>query len=147
MINPFKEINWKPQQADLKKFAWSLIIGFPCIAIVFYLAKWFHTQSLPAPQFFLLLGGIGALLGVVCMVVPIIARPLYFVWYGLAACIGLVMANLIFTLMFYLIFLPMGIVMRLLGRDPLNLRWKREVKSHWQDAPSQPSAESYFSQY
>ena len=46
MINPFKEINWKPAKTDLRKFAWSLIIGFPCIAIVFFLAKWIKTQSM-----------------------------------------------------------------------------------------------------
>jgi hypothetical protein len=147
MINPFKEINWQPQAPELRKFAWSLILGFPVIAGIFFCAKWIKGHAMPEPQFFLLLGGIGAAVGLLCMVLPVVARPLYFVWYALAACVGLIMANLIFTLMFYGIFTPLGLVMRLLGRDGLNLRWKKTAASHWIDVPPAPPAERYFSQY
>ena len=61
MINPFKEINWKPDRAELKKFGVSLIIGFPIIALVFFLVRWAKSGALPEPRFFLMLGGIGAL--------------------------------------------------------------------------------------
>ncbi len=147
MINPFKEINWKPDAAELRKFAWSLIIGFPCIAVVFFLVKWIKTHTLPDLHGFLMLGGIGAGVGLVCMAVPLIARPLYYVWYALAACIGIVMANLLFAAMFYALFAPVGLFMRLIGRDPLNLKWKKGQASHWQDAEPTPPAKQYFSQY
>ena len=147
MINPFKEINWKPAATDLRKFAVSLIIGFPVIAIVFFIAKWFKTHAMPDAHFFLMLGGIGAAVGLVCMVVPAIARPLYYVWYALAACIGIVVANLLFGLLFYALFTPMGLFMRLIGRDPLNLNWKRSAASHWIDAPPPPPASQYFRQF
>jgi hypothetical protein len=147
MINPFKEINWKPGATDLRKFAWSLIIGFPCIALVFFLGKWLAGRAMPEPRFFLLLGGIGAATGLVCLRAPIIARPLYHVWYALAACIGLVMSNLIFALMFYGIFTPMGLFMRLRGRDALNLKWRKGTATYWIDAPPAPPAAQYFNQY
>ena len=147
MINPFKEINWKPARADLRKFAWSLIIGFPCIALVFFFAKWIKTHGMPDPHFFLLLGGIGAAVGFVCLAVPITARPLYYVWYALAAAMGLVMANLIFTIIFFALFTPAALVLRLLGRDALNLKWKRSSASHWQDAPPMRPAAQYFRQF
>lgn len=148
MINPFKEINWKPDAKELRKFAWSLIIGFPCIALVFFLAKWMKTHTQPDATFFLQLGGIGALVGLVCMLIPIIARPLYYVWYTLAACIGIVMANLLFAVMFYGLFAPMGLFMRLIGRDPLKLHWQKEAAStYWQDAEPSPHASRYFSQF
>ena len=147
MINPFKEINWKPEATELRKFAWSLIIGFPCIAIVFFLAKWIKTHAMPEAHFFFMLGGIGAAVGLVCLVAPVIARPLYYVWYALAACIGIVMANFIFVLLFFGIFTPIGLIMRLIGRDPLNLKWKKSAATHWIDAPLAPPAEQYFSQF
>ncbi len=147
MINPFKEINWKPDLAELRKFAWSLIIGFPCIAVVFFLVKAVKTHALPELGGFLTLGGIGVAVGLVCLAVPVIARPLYYVWYALAACIGIVMANLLFCVMFYGLFAPVGLLMRLIGRDPLQLKWSRERSSHWQDAEPTPDAKSYFSQY
>lgn len=147
MINPFKEINWKPGATDLRKFAWSLITGFPCIAIVLFLGKWIAGRAMPEPRFFLMLGGIGAAIGLVCLRVPFVARPLYYVWYALAACIGLVMSNLIFALMFYGLFTPMGLFMRLIGRDALNLRWRRGAATYWTDAPPAPPAAQYFNQY
>jgi len=148
MINPFKEINWQPGSTDLHKFARSLVIGFPVIAVVFFLAKWFKAGALPDTAFFLKLGGIGAAVGVVCWLVPAIARPLYYVWYALAACIGVVMANLLFALLFYGLFAPLGLIMRLIGRDPLNLHWqKRTVTTHWIDAEPSPPPSRYFRQF
>ena len=147
MINPFKEINWKPDGAELRKFAISLMIGFPIISIVFFLVKWAKGGELPEPRFFFLLGGIGAAVGLVSFLVPPIAKILYPVWYGLAACIGIVLANLLFTLLFYVLFGPLGLFMRLIGRDPLNLKFKRGTASYWVDAPPPRPATHYFRQY
>lgn len=147
MINPFKEINWKPDTAELRKFAWSLIIGFPCIAVVFFVAKWVKTHSLPEPRFFFFLGGIGAAAGVASLLIRPLARLLYPAWYFLAACIGIVMANLIFAILFYGLFTPIGLFMRVIGRDALNLKWKKSAATHWIDAPPAPPAERYFSQF
>jgi hypothetical protein len=147
MINPFKEINWKPSAVDLRKFAVSLIIGFPCIAVFFFLVRWVTAGALPAPKFFLLLGGIGSATGLVCLLIPVIARPLYYIWYALAACIGIVMANLLFALLYYGLVAPMGLFMRLRGRDALNLKFKRGTASYWLDAPPAPPATQYFQQY
>lgn len=147
MINPFKEINWTPVRTDLRKFGWSLIIGFPIIALVFFLAQWMKGHVIPPAHFYVTLGSMGAATGLVCLFVPCIAKPLYYIWYGIAACIGLVMANLIFTVLFYAIFTPMALAIRLLGRDALNLKWKKTAASHWKDAAPPPPASQYFRQY
>jgi hypothetical protein len=147
MINPFKEINWKPSSTDLRKFAWSLVIGFPCIAVFFFVAKWIFSGALPAPRFFLMLGSVGAATGLVCLLVPLIARPLYYVWYALAACIGIVISNLLFALMYYGLFAPLGLFMRLMGRDALSLKFERGRATYWLDAPAAPPAAQYFRQY
>lgn len=147
MINPFKEINWKPAATDLRKFAVSLIIGFPCIAVFFFLVSWGASGSLPGPRFFLMLGGIGAAAGVLCLLVPIVARPLYYVWYALAACVGIVVANLLFALLYYGLFMPLGLFMRLRGRDALSLKFERGAATYWREAPPAPPAPQYFRQY
>lgn len=147
MINPFKEIDWSPDRAGLRKFGWSLIIGFPILAAVFFTVKWIGAGTLPEPRFFLLLGGIGAAAGLVSWLLPAIARPLYLVWYGLAACIGIVVANVLFAALFYGLFTPMGLVMRLLGRDPLCLKSRKGAASYWMDAPPPPPPADYFRQY
>ncbi len=37
MLNPFKEVNWHPDLATRRTFARSLVIGFPCLAVVLVL--------------------------------------------------------------------------------------------------------------
>ena len=147
MINPFKEINWKPGGEDLRKFAISLLIGFPVIAVVLFLLKWIFGDVMPEPRFFLLLGVIGAAVGLICFLIRPVAGLLYPVWYGIAACIGIILANLLFTLLFYVLFTPLGLFMRLIGRDALHLKEQKGEESHWIDAPPERPAAQYFRQY
>lgn len=147
MINPFKEINWKPDRAELRKFGWSLIIGFPIIALIFFTVTTIATQALPSTHFFLLLGGIGAAVGLVSLLVPVLAKPFYTVWYGFAACIGIFMTNLLFMLIFYGLFTPFGLVMRIIKRDELNLKRRGDVNTYWKDAPPEKPSTYYFRQY
>ena len=147
MINPFHEINWRPGLADLRTFARSLMLGFPCLALAFFLLKALQLHAWPEVGFFLKLGGVGCATGAVCWLLPTVARPLYYAWYALAACMGLVMANLLFALLFYGLFTPLGWGMRLFGRDPLHLRFRRGQTSYWTEADPAPPVAQYFRQY
>ena len=37
MLNPFKEVNWTPDLGEKRKFGRSLVLGFPCMALMFLL--------------------------------------------------------------------------------------------------------------
>ena len=51
-------------------------------------------------------------------------------------------------LIFYLTVLPTGIVMRLLGKDLLNLEWDSEAETYWVERdPPGPSPESIKNQF
>ena len=96
---------------ERKKFAVSLIIGFPAIAVVFSLVAWLVKHSWN--PFFLWLGVIGLAAGIVLWLLPQIARPFYVVWYFIACCMGVVVGNLLFALFFYLVFTPLGLLLRM----------------------------------
>lgn len=147
MINPFQEINWKPGTPELHKFSWSLIIGFPCLAALLFLAKWLTSATVPEPAFYLTLGGAGALIGAISRAILHLARPLYVIWYSLACCIGIVVANLLFVVLYYGLFTPIGLIMRLMGRDALKLKFQRGTTSYWLDAKPVPPPAQYFRQY
>ena len=97
MLNPFKEVNWNPDTAARRTFAKSLVVGFPCLALVLLFAGyltgkgWNFDPSLK-------LGGIGAAAGVLFYAMPAVAKPFYVVWYALACCIGLVVGNVVLVL-------------------------------------------------
>ncbi len=145
MINPFKDTNWNPGPAEKRKFATSLVIGFPILAAVFALLGWLRTGTLPGWTLWLAL--IGAGLGVVLWIVPQIARPFYLVWYFAACCMGIVISNVLIAAFFYLVFTPIGLFMRTIGRDPLQKRFDRTRATYWRDVEKVVDGERYFRQF
>ena len=145
MLNPFKDTNWHPGTVEKRAFARSLIIGFPILAAVFAVVGFWRTGAWPHGLLWLGLGGAGA--GVVLWLLPQIARPFYLVWYFAACCIGIVTGNLLFALFFYAVITPIGLVMRLLGRDPLQKRPGPARPTYWRDVEKPVAAARYFRQY
>jgi hypothetical protein len=123
MMNPFTEVNWNPDGAGRRKFAVSLMIGFPCIAVVLLLAGHFHTGIWKPGLIWL--GAIGFAAGLVFWALPGIARPFYVVWYFIGCCIGFVMGNLLLSLFFYLVITPIGWLKRMGGRGAVSKGFDR----------------------
>jgi len=145
MINPFAEVNWNPDARARKKFAVSLIIGFPAIATLFSAIVFLKNHSLN--HFFIWLGVIGLAAGIFFWLLPQIARPFYLVWYFIACCMGFVIGNLLFSLFFYLIFTPIGLLLRL-RRDPgLTKGFDKSRKSYWRDAEKTVDLKRYYQQF
>ena len=76
MVNPFKEVNWNPGPRERRKFALSLVIGFPCIAVVLLLVGWLRGKGWNLPLA-AIVGGGGLAVGLVLLALPQIARPFY----------------------------------------------------------------------
>ena len=79
------------------------------------------------------------LLGVLALAIAAWRRPRWFrgfyrVGMAVSAWLGDKMGRIILTLMFMLIFVPLGWGLRLAGYDPLALRKPREVSSYWRPA-------------
>lgn len=64
-------------------------------------------------------------------VAPAALRPLNAAWMAFARILERVMNPLIMGVLFYLLFTPMGLMMRLAGRDPLNRRLLPQAKTYW----------------
>ena len=62
---------------------------------------------------------------------PAVLKTPYRLWMGLAVVMGIVMSSLILTLVYYLMMTPIGLVMRLFGKDPMNRKIDREAETYW----------------
>jgi hypothetical protein len=81
-------------------------------------------------------------LAVIGLTVPIALRPLHAVWMPMAKAVARALTWLLLTLVYYLVFTPYGMLMRILGKDPLQRRLDRSASSYWirrQDGPFDPS--------
>lgn len=80
------------------------------------------------------LGGAGAVL-LVAIVLPRALAPLEWLLAKTFRAVTTALTYVLVTLTFYLMITPIGLLMRLLGRDPLGLRFDPERQSYWVDAP------------
>ena len=64
------------------------------------------------------------------LIIPVVLKPLYFVWMTFAAILGWVMTRVILSLVFYLIITPIALLTKLLGEDFLALK-RAESDSYW----------------
>jgi hypothetical protein len=60
---------------------------------------------------------------------PSILKPLFHGWMWFAYCLNFVMTRVILGVLFYVVMLPIALLMRLVGKDPLTLRTKSD--SYW----------------
>jgi hypothetical protein len=146
MVNPFTEVNWNPGPRDRRKFALSLIIGFPCIAAVLLLVSLLRGKGWNLPLA-AIIGGGGLAVGLLLLGVPQIARPVYVVWYLVACCIGLVVGNLALALVFFVLVSGLGLVMRALGRRPVSKGFDKRAATYWHDAEQVDDPERYYRQF
>ena len=144
-MNPFAETNWNPDTRARKKFAVSLIIGFPVIAVLLVLVSYFKTHHVG--HFPIWLGGIGLAVGIILWLLPQIAKPFYVVWYFLGCCIGIVVGNVLFSLFFYLVFTPLGLLLRLRKNKAINKGFDKSAKTYWRDAEKVVDLKRYYRQF
>jgi len=82
------------------------------------------------------------------MALPILLRPVYWVWLKIAAGLAWFNTRLIMFLIFYLVFTPVGLVLRLLRKDLIKQRWDKEAESYWIRRPETPfDPKRYENQY
>ena len=123
-----KEIR-KADRKALRSFGLVMAGAFAVIALVL-----FWKQRAAAPWMTggaVLFGGLGLML-------PVVLKPIYIVWMTLAHYMSFVMTYVILTLFFYLILTPVGLVMRLFGKDLLATRFPGKPETYWIPAQVYP---------
>ena len=86
-----------------------------------------------------LIGGIG-------LVAPRAIRPVYQAWMVAAFPIGWTVSKVVLGAVLYLVFTPVALVFRLLGRDALKLR-RRTPASYWEPKAGATSGKEYLRQF
>ena len=112
----------KKTKKELRKFG--LVMTVPLALIAGYL--WWkgggaYPYVLGAAAFFLLSG----------LLVPQLLRPIEKVWMKFAEIMGAIMTRVILSVAFYLMITPLGLVLRLMGKDLLHLRFEEGRESYW----------------
>ena len=141
------EVKWAPKDKVLRQFGWICLVGFPLIAWLFSGRPWPNAMTTGQSRFLIIMAIIGAVLAVIGTARP---QALKWVYIGLTLItipIGLVIGEVMFATMFFLIFTPVALFFKLTGRDVLHRRFDKAKASYWEPKVQPADARRYFRQY
>lgn len=87
-------------------------------------------------------GSVGAMLIVLGLTVPSLLKWPSALWWKLAMALGYVNARVILSVAFFLVLTPIGLIWRVIGRDPLG--WRRKSWPGWISYPERYADRSHF---
>lgn len=102
------------------------------------IAFWKNPQTIAG----LWLVGIGALFLVSAMVRPAVLKPVNRIWFKFGNLLHKIISPLVMGAIFFILMTPIGLLMRLIGKDLLNLNIARNEASYWiaqKDDETEPS--------
>lgn len=107
---------------EVRKFGITFAILTLAIAgFTFYKGSEIWTWFLGGSVFFLVTG---------LFVYPVL-KPIYVGWMTFAYALGWFNTRLLMGISFYLVFAPTGFLLRVFGKDLLNLRLDKQAKTYW----------------
>lgn len=133
------EINWNPSRKELRQF------GFLCLAFFGVLAVLgFRRSGLTLGVE--LLAGAAVVGGVLGAVAPQLLKYIFVGWIVAVFPIGWTVSHLLLGFIYFFVLTPIGLIMRVLGHDPMNRTLDRRASSYWTTHEQAPVAR-YFRQF
>lgn len=90
---------------------------------------------------------VGTGLTVLYFLIPPLRRPLYLGWIYATFPLGWTISYLLMGLIYYGVLTPIGLALRLLGKDALEKKIEREDSSYWIEHPTETDSSRYFRQF
>lgn len=92
--------------------------------------------------------GLSAAILAVSLLKPAILHHANRAWMGLAGILNRIVSPVVMGLVFFLAAIPTGLILRMLGKDPLRLRFDRQAETYWlARQPRGPAPETMSRQF
>lgn len=91
-----------------------LITGSILVGLFGLLFPWIFEHNFPIWPWI-----IAAILWVWALLLPATLNPVYRGWMAIGHVLGWINTRIILAIMFYIIFLPVGLLLKILGKDPM----------------------------
>ncbi|MFQ5458306.1 MAG: SxtJ family membrane protein [Myxococcota bacterium] len=135
------ELKLDPSRRELRVFGGILFPGFFALLGAF---AWKIAGSLPAA---LTIWGVALGITLIGMLYLPVMRAVYIGWMYAAYPIGWTVSHIMFAAAYYLFLTPLGLVMRVAGRDPLHRALDRSRQSYWIPRKQARDIDQYFRQF
>jgi len=119
--------------------------GFVFAAVFLLVALW-PLLAGDAPRYWA--GAIALAFAVAAGLAPRVLAPLNRLWFRFGMLLHRIVSPLVMALLFFLTVTPIALILRLMGKDPLRLKFDRAARSYWiERAPPGPAPESLRNQF
>lgn len=115
------ESNYKPEIGSTKSFG--------IVFSIFFVLLFIYTFIIDDPIYYFLL--ISFLLLIISFFKPIIFYYPNIIWAKLGILIGLIVSPLIMLTIYIIVFIPIGIIFKILKIDLLDRNYNKKTKSYW----------------
>jgi predicted membrane metal-binding protein len=89
--------------------------------------------------------GLAVLFALVALTVPRILHPLNVVWAYFGLLLNKIVSPIVLGAIFFVLFTPVSLLFRLIGRDILRRSYERDLRSYWIDrTPPGPDGKTSF---
>lgn len=118
------------------------------IALVRLGLQYWRAGAVVPGWFEIVLGGVGVVLLLLGLIAPSSLAPLNRGWTKLGLLLFKVVNPIVLGLIFLLTIVPIGLLLRAFGKDPLRLKFDADAKSYWiQRDPPGPTPDSMPQQF
>ncbi|MBF0479821.1 MAG: sxtJ [Candidatus Omnitrophica bacterium] len=114
----------------------------------------FFAGIIPLIQFFkhhhpsIILISVGLVFGLLGIFIPQILKPIFYVTMKyVAGPLGWINTRILLSLVFYLLIMPIGFLMRLFGQDILNRKFEKNLTSYWIIRDGKPFDTKHYEKY
>ncbi len=134
------DLNLNPSTRELRVFG-ALSTCFLVVASMVVLRR---TGSSAAASG---IGGVAILAGILAIAAPRALKPAFVLLMVASYPFGWLTSHVLMALIFYLVVTPLGVIMRLTGRDPMARMFERGRKSYWIPRRADSDWGRYFRQF
>ena len=118
------EMKKEVSKKDLREFGLGLGLVLCAVGMMRYLK---HPDGMGYVWLYMF----GSFSACFAIMVPFMLSPVYKVFLKIAHAIGWVNTRVILVLVYYVLMTPIGLIMRMLGKDLLHKKIDKNVKSYW----------------
>src|SRR5436853_1097678 len=125
------KIEWNPPDKQLRQFGWCALAALPIIA--WMLLGWSAPSAWTSADalFFGVFAVVGALFAVLGQLWPASLKPIFLAATVVTIPIGIVAGEALLVVIWFLVFTPVALFFRLIGRDVLRRRFEPAAATYW----------------
>lgn len=136
LVTLYAHINPAPTAKELRQFGGLCFLFFGGIAAWGWGASWAPVSA-----------GASAVLGLLGAVAPNALRGFFVGWMAAVSPIGWTISQLLMGSIFFLLITPIGLVMRMMGHDPMLRSFDPAATTYWAEREPRTDPKSYFRQF